>query len=367
VNVTAFLHLNRLTGTHVTGVGRHALEILRRLPAHADGSVQWTAARDDFDACASALPAEIQALPHRSLPWNRKPLELCWKAFQRPRIDRWLDAPDWVYCPAETFVPVRLARLAVTIHDLHPLVRGLPWARTTAHRWQTLSWKILMHRVVRRATVLLAVSEFTKRQIVSLYPHSAPKIRIIGNGVCTSRFRPLQPDAHSPYILVVGGLTEQKGGDSVIELARRFQEMGSTIRIRIAGKSLPHLVENARSLHNIDHLGYVPDPQLPELYGRASAVYFPSRFEGFGLPVVEALACGVPVVSSDLPALVEAGRGITLTCPWDDTSQAYNSLDRILNDPPFASQLRHQALSIRPQLDWEPVVKRLVDALASAP
>lgn len=370
MKVTAFLHLNRLTGTHVTGVGRHALEILRRLPAHVDAPVQWSAARDDFDACASALPAELQSLPHRRLPWSRKPLEICWKAFERPRIDRWLEAPDWIYCPAESLVPSRVSRVAVTVHDMHPLERGLPWGRDWPHLRTTVAWRFFIPRMMHHSDLILSVSEFTRDRITAMFPSVGGKIRVIGNGVNLSEFKPADSPTEAvdpPFILVVGGLREQKGGVQVLDTAEHLLRLQSRVQFKVTGRSLPHLEARARQLPNVELAGYVAAEDMPILYRRAFALYFPSRYEGFGLPVVEALASGTPVVCSDHPALLEAARGAALSCAATDVAQSVQWLNRLAEDSAFRSDCRQRALAVRPQLDWDPVVRRLVDALATAP
>ena len=367
MNLSAFVHLHRITGDGVSGVGRHAISILERLALKEDFNVELLAAKDDVAHCAGQLPSGLKSLKLRTLPWKRLPLERLWKAIGRPSVDRWLGETDWIYCPAETIVPTRNARLAITIHDVHPLETGLPWANNWAHLRTTLAWKLIMGRLVRRADLLLTVSDFTKARLVAKFPFAGHKTVVIGNGVDLEQFKPGFDPESPPYILVVGGLSGQKGGPFVLDLARRFQTEGRHVRFKIVGNSRPGLASEARQLPNVDLLGYVADSELPSLYQKASVLYFPSRYEGYGLPIAEALACGTPVVGSDHPALLEAGHGAALACPADDTDQAARWLAQILDEPAFATERRNLALAVRPQLDWSHVVDRLTHALQNPP
>jgi glycosyltransferase involved in cell wall biosynthesis len=220
--------------------------------------------------------------------------------------------------------------------------------------------------MIRRADLIMAVSEFTRERIERMFPAALGKCIVIGNGVDLDEFCPPTEKAEvqdKPFVLIVGGLREQKGGDLVLEAAKRLHSIGSNLQFKITGRSLAHLESEARRLPNVSLCGYVPATEMPDLYRRATALYFPSRYEGFGLPIVEALACLTPVVCSDQPALLEAARGAALTTSAADPTRATDLLRRLEIDPAFREAQRERALRVRRELGWDPVVNRVTEAL----
>jgi len=361
-HIVAFVQLRRIVGDAVTGVGRHTISMLERLKLDPVISLEMVAASDDVRTCSGQLPKSLESIPLQHLPIPRRPLEWLWKATSLPHIDRWVKGADWIYCPAEAFVPTRNARLAVTIHDLHALEANLPWSKTFAHRQFAAAWRIMLKKVVKHAHVILTVSEFTKKRLGHFFEVNPAKIVVVGNGVDLLRFQSAPKPSRSPYIFVVGGLTARKGGRFVLETARLLAAECPEVKLIVSGRSDRNLLRQAMDLPNLEILGYVADAELPRLYRDASALYFPSVYEGYGIPVAEALACGLPVVCSDHPALVEAGRGAAICIPFDNTPAAAQTLTRIIKDNTFATELRQRALNLRDQLSWDNCVNRLKEA-----
>ena len=215
-----------------------------------------------------------------------------------------------LHCP--TFrAPPRSGRLplVVTVHDLAVLRHP-----ETFNRWTRTYSRVAVPRAARTAARLIAVSEFTKRELVELLGAAPERIRVVPNGI-EEAFQPEGPAAEGDYILAVGTLEPRK---NLARLARAAERLGAELRVAGApGWGRVDLGGSARAL------GYVDDDQLARLYRGAACFAYPSLYEGFGIPILEAMACGTPVVTSRGGATKEtAGGAAVLVDPLDPDSIA---------------------------------------------
>lgn len=189
--------------------------------------------------------------------------------------------------------------LVVTVHDL-AVLRHPEWF----NRWTSTYSRIAVPRVVAAASRLIAVSEFTKRELVELLGVEEERIRVIPNGV-ESVFAADGPRAEGDYVLAVGTLEPRKN------LARVAQAVEG--ELRVVGARGWRGVEPPS---NVTWLGEVGDEELAALYRGARCLVFASLYEGFGIPVAEALACGCPIVTSTGSPMEElAGEDATYVDP----------------------------------------------------
>ena len=211
---------------------------------------------------------------------------------------------DVLHCP--TFRgPFRAAQpLVVTVHDL-AVLRHPEWF----NRWTRTYSGIAVPRVVAAAHRVIAVSEFTKNELVALLGTEAAKIRVVPNAV-EDVFTPDGPRAGGDYVLAVGTLEPRKN------LARIAQAVEG--ELRVVGARGWGGIEPPR---DVSWLGRVSDEELAALYRGARCLVYASLYEGFGIPVAEALACGCPVVTSrDSPMAELAGADATYVDPNDVAS-----------------------------------------------
>jgi len=195
---------------------------------------------------------------------------------------------DVLHCP--TFRgPFRPAQpLVVTVHDL-AVLRHPRWF----NRWTSTYSRIAVPRVVRAASLVIAVSEFTKRELVSLLGVAEQRVRVIPNGV-EDVFNADGPRAEGDYVLAVGTLEPRKNLGRMAEAVRG--------EVRVVGTRGWGGVEPPA---NVTWLGDVDDEELAALYRGARCLVYASLYEGFGIPVAEALACGCPIVTSRGSAMEE--------------------------------------------------------------
>ncbi len=236
------------------------------------------------------------AVPVRDLGWYLGALPLLARA------------ADVLHCP--TFrAPVRSrVPLVVTFHDLailrHP---------ETFNTWTRRYSRAFIPRVAHTAARVIAVSEFTAGELVELLGVPETKIRVIPNGVGPP-FTAAGDAAEGDYVLAVSTLEPRKNLGRLVEGFRRADLNGC--ELRVVGARGWGDVEAVQSA-GVRWLGEVSDDELARLYRGARCAAYVSLYEGFGLPVLEAMACGTPVVTADLPPIREFARGVVKVDPRD--------------------------------------------------
>jgi glycosyltransferase involved in cell wall biosynthesis len=222
---------------------------------------------------------------------------------------------DLLHCPTYRG-PVRPALpLVVTVHDLavfrHP---------ETFNRWTRTYSPRVVPRVLGAARRIIAVSEFTRRELVELLHVRDDKVRVVPNGV-DDEFTHEGPAADGDYVLAVGTLEPRKNLPQLVEATRR-----NDVELRVVG---------ARGWGGVDvggngvrWLGEVSDAELARLYRGALCVAYPSLYEGFGIPVLEAMACGTPVVTTRGTAMEEVANGAAVLVDGNDPAELAAGLER---------------------------------------
>jgi glycosyltransferase involved in cell wall biosynthesis len=291
----------------------------------------------------------------------------------RPRARRRLAAQAWeqVALPALArragaalvFSPANLAPLAwprnvLVMHDAAVLRE--PDAYSRAY--------VLWHRrfglaAARRALAVITVSEFSRGELVSLAGLDPARVHVVPGGV-SERFHPRVDHErvtsklalHKPYVLTIATADHRKNLASLAVAARRLAAEG--IDLVWAGDDRPYF-SASEAIPGLRSLGYVDDADLPGLYAGARAFVLPSRYEGFGLTCLEAMACGIPVVAANRAALPETcGDAALLVDPHNPASVA-DALQQAVSDAAVRSRLRESGLRRSAQLSWERTAQRV--------
>mgnify|MGYP006423463807 CR=1 FL=1 len=337
VKLTSYIHPIR-TYLPCTGIGRHINQMVLGLATSFKVdltlffSQQWLGEDGKLDSSCPLRDLSAQPFP---LPEN--PTERRWKLISRPRMDRYLpEKVDWVYAPMETYIPVKKCPVAITIHDIQAFETHLPWANTWRHRWFRFKWGRWVRRALRDCRVVFTVSEFSKQRMVELLGGDPKKIVVVGNGVEDSFFKmatipqeKIQRPVAEPYIIIIGGLRQKKGGANTLAVARSLLERKSDLQIVVAGNSEPNYIEAAKDLPNVHLLGMVEEERLPRLVRGASSLLFLTPYEGFGIPALEAMAAGIPVVASNRASLPEVVGDSGFLVEPNETEQIVDILDRL--------------------------------------
>jgi glycosyltransferase involved in cell wall biosynthesis len=274
-------------------------------------------------------------------------LDLAWYPHVLPHRAR---GADVLHCPTYRG-PVRSrVPLVVTVHDLavfrHPEAFP-PWTRNYS--------RVVVPRVVKAARVVAAVSEFTARELETVLHVPRERIRVVPNAAAETFTEP-GPREEGDYVLAVGTLEPRKNLARTIEAAQRLG-----VELRVAGARGWGGVE-ARG-DGVRWEGEVGDEQLARLYRGALCVVYPSLYEGFGIPVLEAMACGAPVVTSSVGATAEvAGGAAVLVDPEDVSSIAAGIEDAIAR----RAELRAAGLRRAGAYSWDESARLLVQAYEAA-
>lgn len=356
---------NSLNAPRHTGVERYLVSVLRAMMAQplreGDRVVLYVAKVPE----GWTLP---QGWAWRVLPWRVKGwthVRLSWEL--------WRNSPDVFWNPTHE-VPLCTGRATVvsTVHDL--AFKRFPgsYDRKNARRQ---AWAI--RQAVRRSARMLAISATTKRDLEELYGVASARIAVTPLGVDAAALRaPLQEDVlrtynltPGRYVLYVGRL---EGKKNVATLVRGYGEFlrsqpDAGVALVLAGgwgfgrERIEAALREAGG--DVRVLGFVPDAALASLYAGAVAFCFPSYYEGFGLPVLEAFAAGVPVLASTAPALVEVAGDAALFAPPEDAHAWAEQLRVIVGDAALREELAARGAVRAAMLTWEATAEATWKAL----
>jgi len=255
---------------------------------------------------------------------------------------------DVLHCPTYYAPTTPRVPLVVTVHDL------AVWRQPEAFgAWTRRFVPLAVPRMLRRAARVIAVSEFTKRELVELLGLPEERIAVVPNAV-EELFSPEGEAADGEYVLAVGTLEPRKNLPRVAEAARRAGR-----ELRVVGAEGWGDVE----LAGARRVGRVTDVELARLLRGARCVVYASLYEGFGLPVLEAMACGTPVVTSRGGATEEvAGGAAVLVDPLDSDAIAAGIEEAIAR----RDELRARGLARAAQFSWEESARRTVEVYGEA-
>ena len=264
------------------------------------------------------------------------------------------------------------------VHDL------TAWTHPEWHARKTVVGFVpLWERTVERASRFLCVSEATARELVEAYPETRPRVRVARNGLDPG-FSPAPPSGDSErtrrqhaggerFILYLGTLEPRKNVETlVLACERLWAKRRSRPDLVLAGgvgwKSAGLLRRIGRSPYRdkIHVIGYATREMAVDLYRAAEAFVYPSLAEGFGLPPLEAMACGAPVVVSTAEALVEVCGDAALYAPPRDAGELARQIERALEDPDVRQRLRAAGPARASQFTWEAAAAATLTALQEA-
>jgi glycosyltransferase involved in cell wall biosynthesis len=266
--------------------------------------------------------------------------------------------------------------LVVTIHDVKPLLFASPGSGLPRRRWLE---RLLIPDPWKRIDHVITDSFCSRQDILSRLPVAVEKVSVVYPGINLERFRPLHESSrtstleprtsnapHRPYVLCVAGADPTK---NVPTLIKAFAALSAPVRdahdLVLVGDfrrrtEVAALVAESGIDKQTIFPGIVTDEELIQCYQHARLCVCPSLYEGFGYPVVEAMACGCPVISSNTSSLPEvAGDAAVLVSPAD-VNQLSRQLERLLNDPDQRTDLRHRGLKQASRFSWERAVKDMI-------
>jgi glycosyltransferase involved in cell wall biosynthesis len=319
-------------------------------------------------------PAKYPNLRVMVLPFSERLWTILWHRLHLPLwVEFFSRALDVFHSPDFALPPVRNARTIVTVHDLSFLrVPQCSYPKLQAYLCQVVPLS------VRRANMVLADSECTKSDVIALLEVDAARVKVIYAGV-GQEFHPVKDEGRlaavraryrlpARFVLGLGTLQPRKNFERLIEAyAQVRQQVGAEIKLVIAGGlgwMYEGIFEKVRELglqEAVCFPGYVADEDLPALYTMADLFVFPSLYEGFGLPPLEAMACGTPVITSNVSSLPEVvGDAAWMVDPLDVGALAV-AMQRLLSDAALRREMIARGLVQARRFTWAQAAKQLLD------
>jgi glycosyltransferase involved in cell wall biosynthesis len=333
------------------GTGRYTRELLRALAATVPSG--W-ALSSVVARHADVAAARVEGVDGpRRLPLPPRALVAAWQA----------GVPLWpggqrVHAPTP-LAPPRSPRgrgLVVTVHDT------VPWTHPETLTARGASWhRAMIERAARRADALVVPTEAVAADLAGHLHHPA-HVAVIGHGVTTLPPEEAVPDLPNRYVLAIGTVEPRKGIDTLIEAVAGLPDVALVLAGQPGWGGLDPVAlaaEHGLPPARLRVLGRVGDAELAAVLRGAGVLAAPSLAEGFGLPLLEAMAAGVPVVHSDAPALVEVAGGAGVCVPRGDTAALAIALGRVLGSPARAAELAAAGRRRAGDFSWQEAARQV--------
>jgi len=365
-----------------SGVGEYTLQLVRRLPrARPDWTfVAWYLdARRPFRR--NRFGATAPNVSERAVPIPSRVFARAAGDPDAPRVE-WFGGFDVLFAPNFVPPPTRARRIVLTVHDL--AFRLDPESAPAGTR----AWLEALPRALERAARVLVPSECTRLDLLREFAVDPARVRVTPLGVDRDRYRPAAPDSvaeararfgiEGPYLLFVGALEPRKNLPLLVRAFASVAPAHPGAKLVIVGSGVPWNPEGgeqlARALGEVPsstagrviRTGYVgPEDKVALLTG-AEAFVFPSTYEGFGLPVLEAMACGTPVLTSRTSALPEVAGEAALRVDPADAGAVATAMQDLLTDGALREALRARGFERAAGFDWDVTAELTARAVEEA-
>ncbi|WP_430010164.1 glycosyltransferase family 4 protein [Methylophaga lonarensis] len=326
-----------------------------------------------YQTKAVALPEWMQQAQLRTVkphnPLLRIPLAFPW-ALKKDAID--------VALFQYVIPPISSCPMVTMIHDISFEFYPEFFNPLSRKRMQ-----LLIPFAARKSQHVLTVSEYSKRQIVERYGIAEDKVTVTYNGVAET-FSPIENQTildstlqrfslDKPFILAVGNLQPRKNIERLVRVYAKLRKKGLIEQDLVLvgqmhwqGHAILAEIEKHQVAEHVKTTGYVTDDELVALYNQADVFVYPSLYEGFGLPVIESMACGTPVITSDVSSIPEvAGDAAVLIDPLSDDALSAQ-LERVANDAALRASLREKGLVQARKFDWKTTAEKTLSILQRA-
>lgn len=352
----------------LSGLGTYTVHLFMELAKLHEDLVVYTSCPETFDVCPSKLrriSRQVQPFQGRRghfyrLAWMQTCLALRLLA----------DKVSLLLSPLPEGMVFPTVPQMVVVHDLIPLYFPEAFPR------QYYYFRYVVPAILKSAAIVIADSENTKRDIVTMYGLDSRLVHVVPAGYDQGRYN-VGIDAKEvketygldTYLLYVGNLLPHK---NLQQLLRAFEPISKTFscQLVLAGRKdlryYPALEAETKVLGlegRVVFLDYVSPGDLPGLYAGAEAFVFPSLYEGFGLPILEAMACGTPVISSHTSSLPEvAGNAALLIDPFDHAALA-GAMEAVLGNPGMREEMRRKGIDQAKRFSWGGTARRILEIL----
>ncbi len=358
----------------MAGAGVYTDNLLRAL-ARVDGDNEYVvfARTDAFDALARERPnfrvVRVGA--------GSRAMRLVWEQLVLP-VQLRAQAVNVVHSPHHTAPLLNIGgQRVVTFHDLTFFILPERYPRRRLYYFRAVSWAS-----AKAASLLICPSLAARDDIIRILHAPPDKVRPIAEAAAPA-FRVFEDPAPvealrrkyllpERFILSVGSLEPGKNRTTLLKAFAELRRRGVAQKLVVAGQRAWkygadfHLAEELGLKGHVVFTGYVPPEEMPALYNAADAFAFPSLYEGFGLPVLEAMACGVPVVTSNVSSLPEVAGDAALLVDPRDPAALCDALERLLKDDSVRTDMRRRGLARASTFSWEKAARKTINVYREA-
>jgi glycosyltransferase involved in cell wall biosynthesis len=352
---------------NTAGTGRYVRELAKALVDLGHGDRLTFFCVDPEGGAGAGTPASV---PRKTVRCSKRgwSAAAALSSFLGIPMDRFVGETDVFHATWHLLPRLRTPATVMTLYDLSFAL--FPETHLRVLRWSS---NVLVPRFLKECERVIAISESTKRDAIRLYGIPEDKI-VVTHLAAEDRFRPADPDRVAEvrerfglptrFILYVGTIEPRKNLDVLLGALVRLKGQGRAVPLVVAGRLgwlYDGFLARIRSLGLEDLVllpGFVPDDDLPALYTAAEVFVYPSVYEGFGIPVLEAMGCGTPVLCSDASSLPEvAGDGGILLPPGDPAAWA-EAIARLTEGPALRGELRERGFRQSSRFRWEETARR---------
>lgn len=359
MNVLSLVHLRNIHRS--TGAGRVARQLTEHLASRESVNLHVLADAGDHRKILPKVGGPWTSYPYHFFENDSTRQQARWLLTHMPTAEHYWPEAEIVHCTMESYVPTRRCRLVATVHDAAYFEREAHPNNWSTFR-QRLKWRFLYATLSRKADMFHAVSQFSADRIANFVPAIASRIRVAHNAASARFFEPVNAAGEEflqqaglsgvPFVLFPGGLSFRKNAGLVMDVWPKLHGLFPELQLVVVGHSEPRYAALADAMGSVRRIGFVEDDGLCSLYHAAQVVWYPSRYEGFGIPVLEAMACGAPVVASDCSSLPEVAGDAAILAPPESIDAHIGAIEAVLRNSRLREQLRDCGRERAGQFTW---------------
>jgi glycosyltransferase involved in cell wall biosynthesis len=373
VNALLYVHMRNIYRS--TGAGRVARQLTEHLARRTGVNIRILADQGDHGAVIDKLGEPWTSFPYHLFTKDTSVQQRQWLLVHRPSAQNYWPEAEIVHCTGESYVPKSKARLVVTVHDAAYFEKDAH-QRSLATVGQSLRWRLLYAALSRTADVFHTVSHFSAERLGAVFPSIRSRLRVIHNAVSPRFFEPLNAVGEDflqrngltnrPYVLWPGGLHYRKNAVMALEAWPILSGRRKDLMLVVSGHCDPALKARGEALgSSVLFTGFVEDDELHALYWGARATWFPSRYEGFGMPVLEAMASGSAVVASKTTSIPEVAGDAAMLVDPHSVSENVDALEAIVESAAHRDGLISEGKVQARKFTWDASAARLHELYSS--